>query len=509
MHVPGSWKASQSGRLGRGAVHGLPMFPLAQNKPTSTRGGKGTGTGWAPATTVRPRLVAPRRKVPRKGNARGTQGAQGGNYGQNPPPPPPSSQESQSTQQGTQNGNTRIVFGGKKQRRKEFLPFKEALLLARSLKLTSKKEWEAWCKSGVRPANFPSCPHQTYKHEGWQGWGHWLGTGNVDSKDQQFLPFKKALLRARSLKLKNKIEWKTWCKSDERPANVSSCPESVYKHEGWQGWGHWLGTGAVAHNDRQFLPFTEALLHARSLKLKTQREWMEWCKSDARLPNMSSNPHAFYKQDGWQGYGHWLGTGNVGVKKDHEFLPFKKALLCARSLKLTGAKEWEAWCKSGVRQDTMPSHPNATYKHDGWQGYGHWLGTGNVGVKKDQQFLPFKKALLHARSLKLKGQKEWQDWSKSDVRPPYVPSRPDVIYQHDGWQGYGHWLGTGAVAHKDKQFLPFKEALMHARSLKLNSQKEWRVWCKSEARRHNIPRCPDAVYKHDGWEGYGHWLGTS
>ena len=47
-------------------------------------------------------------------------------------------------------------------------------------------------------------------------------------------------------------------------------------------------------------------------------------------------------------------------------------------------------------------------KHDGWQGYGHWQGTGTVGVKKDQQFLPFKKALLCARSLKLKGVKEWR-----------------------------------------------------------------------------------------------------
>ena len=37
---------------------------------------------------------------------------------------------------------------------------------------------------------------------------------------------------------------------------------------------------------------------------------------------------------------------------------------------------------------------------------GHWLGTGNVGAKKDQQFLSFKKALLYARSLKLKGKRE-------------------------------------------------------------------------------------------------------
>ena len=89
-----------------------------------------------------------------------------------------------------------------------------------------------------------------------------------------------------------------------------------------------------------------------------------------------------YKHEGWRGYGHWLGTGNVSVKKDKQFLPFKKALLHARSLKLKGAKQWNAWCKTGARPANIPSHPDATYKHEGWQGYGHWLGTGNVGVKK-------------------------------------------------------------------------------------------------------------------------------
>jgi hypothetical protein len=55
----------------------------------------------------------------------------------------------------------------------------------------------------------------------------------------------------------------------------------------------------------------------------------------------------------------------------------------------------------GVREANMPSHPDASYKHEGWQGYGPWLGTSNVGVKH-HQFLPFKKALVYAHSLKLK-----------------------------------------------------------------------------------------------------------
>lgn len=48
--------------------------------------------------------------------------------------------------------------------------------------------------TGARPANIPSSPETVYKHYGWQGHGHWLGTGTVALKDWQFLPFKKALL---------------------------------------------------------------------------------------------------------------------------------------------------------------------------------------------------------------------------------------------------------------------------------------------------------------------------
>ena len=321
------------------------------------------------------------------------------------------------------------------------------------------------------------------------------------------LPFKKALLYARSLKLKNKKAWEAWRMTGERPPNIPSTPHAVYKHDGWQGWGHWLGTGNLAVGKRVFSPFKKALLYARSLKLKSQREWTDWAKTGVRPAKIPTSPSRTYKHDGWQGYGHWLGTGNVvGGKLD--FLPFKKALVYARTLKLKSVKEWQDWAKTGVRPANMPSTPDMIYKHDGWQGYGHWLGTGNVAGGQKEAFLPFKKALVCARTLKLKSHKEWMDWAKTGARPANLPSTPHKTYQHDGWQGYGHWLGTGAVASQDKQFLPFKKALVYARSLKLKSQTTWKDWAKTGVRPANMPSNPDRTYKHDGWQGYGHWLGT-
>ena len=377
-----------------------------------------------------------------------------------------------------------------------FLPFKKALLCARSLKLKNEREWRVWCKSEARHPKIPRCPDAVYKHDGWEGYGHWLGTGNLHTKE--FLPFKKALLCARSLKLKNRNEWSVWCKSEARRPNIPCCPDEVYKHDGWEGYGHWLGTGNL--NKKEFLPFKQALLYAHSLKLKSQTAWRVLCKSGARPANIPSTPDLVYKHDDWQGYGHWLGTGNLNKK---QFLPFKQAMLHARSLRLKARSEWEQWSKSGARPANIPSTPAQVYKHAGWQGWGHWLGTGNLNKK---EFLPFKQALLYAHSLKLKGEKAWRVWSKSGARPANIPSAPDQVYKHDGWQGYGHWLDTGNL--HTKQFLPFKKALMYARSLKLNGVREWEQWSKGDPRPANVPSTPNQTYKHEGWLGYGHWLSS-
>ena len=391
----------------------------------------------------------------------------------------------------------------------QYMSFERALVYALSLNLKTKKEWEAWCKSGARPATIPSTPHAVYKHAGWHGYGHWLGTGNVGvKKDHKYMSFENAMEYVHTLKLKKVKEWKVWTKTSVRPANIPSTPDIIYKNDGWQGYGHWLGTSTVGvKKDHKFLPFQEALLYARRLKRKSQKEWHTWCKSGTRPANIPASPHNIYKNDGWQGYGHWLGTSTVGVKKDHKFLPFQEALLYVRSLNLKKNKEWVAWCKTGFRPANIPSNPHQTYQHEGWQGYGHWLGTSNL-VGGKLAFLPFKKALLYARTLKLKSYKQWQDWAKTSARPTNIPSNPYATYKDEGWQCCGHWLGTGNVSSKDMQFLPFKKALLYARALKLKSHKDWQGWVKTGDRPANMPSRPDVTYKHDDWQGYGHWLGT-
>ena len=117
----------------------------------------------------------------------------------------------------------------------------------------------------MRPRNVPGDPAKVYKHDGWQGWGHWLGNGSLKTK--QFLPFDGALTVAQSLKLANKVDWRAMCKNGLRPPNVPSTPDRTYKHDGWQGWGHWLGTDNVPGSlaNEMILPFDEAARRTRDL----------------------------------------------------------------------------------------------------------------------------------------------------------------------------------------------------------------------------------------------------
>ena len=119
----------------------------------------------------------------------------------------------------------------------KFLPFEDARAVAQSLGLANRLALRVWRKEGMRPPNMPSNPETTYKDAGWQGWVHWLGSGDL-VKPSKFVPFDQALAFARSLGLASEKEWRVWCKEGRRPGNVPSHPNTVYKDAGWQGWGH-------------------------------------------------------------------------------------------------------------------------------------------------------------------------------------------------------------------------------------------------------------------------------
>ncbi len=266
----------------------------------------------------------------------------------------------------------------------KYRTFDEARTFVRHLKLKSRNEWEEFCKSGRKPKDIPYQVRQTYL-ENWKGWGDWLGTGTISSRNRTYRAFQEARQFVRSLKLNSGGEWEQYCKSGKKPDDIPTVPYVIYQKE-WKGLGDWLGTGRIANQNREYLRFEEAKSFVHGLGLKNLEDWRKYAKSENKPKDIPTNPHNVYKLE-WKSFGDWLGTGTVASQKK-KFLPFEDARKLVRSLGLKSQDEWEQYLKSGKRPSNIPADPSHVYPNE-WNGIPGWLGYEGVtwSVKKVKELL--------------------------------------------------------------------------------------------------------------------------
>jgi hypothetical protein len=94
------------------------------------------------------------------------------------------------------------------------------------------------------------------------------------------------------------------------------------------------------------------------------------------------------------------GGGRKRGGQPGSYLSFVAARAIVRKLKMKGREEWREWRKSGQRPSNIPSHPDLTYRDDGWISMPDWLGYEGQARGK---MLSFTVARAIVRKLKLKG----------------------------------------------------------------------------------------------------------
>ena len=98
--------------------------------------------------------------------------------------------------------------------------------------------------------------------------------------------------------LRTRHEWFAFANSEDRPDDIPRHPDGAYRRS-WLGWEDWLGKN-------EFRSFDEARAFARSLKLQSRQEWVEFAKSDTCPRDVPVYPDASYRGE-WSGWGDWLG----------------------------------------------------------------------------------------------------------------------------------------------------------------------------------------------------------
>jgi superfamily II DNA or RNA helicase len=322
----------------------------------------------------------------------------------------------------------------------QWMPFEEARECVRRLGLKSNREWIEYTKSVLFNNDLPKFPNQVYKYSGWVSWGDFLGNKNIASHLVQYRNFSDAREFVRSLGLKNSMQWREFCMSDEFPIDLPRKPDQTYKDKGWSGMYDWLGRkeGARYNSDKVLLKYEEAKKIIHNQQIKNWKEWQEYKKLENFPSNIPKNPEIYYQFNGWKNWSDWLGNNNISTSQK-SFLSFQESKIEVQKLGIKSIVEWRELCNSKLKPDFLPVNPYKVYK-DQWKGWGDWLGTGRIS-NQNKSFLSFDEAKKYVCKLGLRNEKEWRVWKRDGKLPANIPAKPEVVYKDKGWKSYRDFLG--------------------------------------------------------------------
>jgi len=123
-----------------------------------------------------------------------------------------------------------------------------------------------------------------------------------------------------------------------------------------------------------------------------------------------------------------------------------------------------------------------------------FFGTGTISPKeKSKKYWSFDKSKKFMRSLHLKNDQEWREFSKSSKRPEGIPTNPRKVYKEE-WKRLGDWLGTRTIQTQQRKYSSFDDARKFVRSLGLKNREDWINAVKTGKIPNNIPNNPWHVY---------------
>ena len=132
---------------------------------------------------------------------------------------------------------------------------------------------------------------------------------------------------------------------------------------------------------------------------------------------------------------------------------------------------------------------------------------------------------------------EWRVWRKANAEERLrrgMPSEPNVIYKHSGWEGWASFFGfnteaevkqrnsdstresaqakrakVAGIAYEDAAFVPYVKARAFMAEKGITTERQWRAWCKANAEervRRGMPSNPERDYKGSGWVSWASFL---
>jgi len=339
-----------------------------------------------------------------------------------------------------------------------------------------------------------------------------------------YLPYIEARDFVRALKLKNAEEWREYYKTKERPSNIPTRPNVVYKNEGWVSWPDWLGTNTRRSHDRKYVVNDDYFKTWSSNMAYILGFWFaDGCMLDLDKKHRGNGYIFSITQHHKDRYilesflKEMKSNYPLYLKGSCYFFNINSKTIFEDVLRLGGEERKSLVCK-------FPLIPNE-YLCDFIRGL--WDGDGCIYYNKQNKsyastYVSGSKSFINElyRSLKkhivnLGGYIQYESVNKYRL----CFSKNDTIrLKKFMYQGIldnklmlkrKYDLFLKIPDHYTYEFLDYNNAQEIAKTLGIKRWKQWRQYCKDDKIPHNIPRNPDGVYKDKGWVDWYAWFGKT
>lgn len=255
----------------------------------------------------------------------------------------------------------------------------------------------------------------------------------------------------------------------------------------------------------QWMPYRYAIQYVHLLELRSEQDWINYCRSKKRLHNIPDNPNEVYPQfESWDKF--------LGIRY------FKYDDCCNWVKNNVFAKNKEQWNDNltGLPKQ-VPLYPNDIYLNKGWTNWDDFLGVNtDIGVK----YRTYKEAQLWVEenlwSLNL-NQSTWDEYLKGSFEAPTlpldIPNNPDVVYKQVGWVTWYRWFGGQSLINRKYPFTYSQCSKWIKKNAPMVKTKDhWLKFINGGfyiKKPDYIPERPDQIYKNGGWHGWYSFLNES
>lgn len=228
-----------------------------------------------------------------------------------------------------------------------------------------------------------------------------------------------------------------------------------------------------------------------------------WLKTKNIPTFLPIHPDSVYKFDGWISWGDYLSTSNKSsILISQQFLSYNDCKLWLKNnlSHINTITKFKEYSKLNNLPDFVPKNPLNAYKNKGW------ISNYDFFNKEKPEFLSYddSKKWINNTFGNI-SRSEFKKLIKENKLPSFIPKKPDKTYNE--FTTYKEYLGIRKYKTLEN-YLPFNDAKKIVHKLNIKTNKEWRIFRKTDDFKFlNIPSTPDLIYK-DDWINWYDWLGT-